>query len=430
MNIAVIGGGITGMTLAYRLVQQGHKAVVYERSARPGGLVGSFKIGSVWLEKYFHHIFLSDVSLRKLIVELDLDKDMFWKVTPMGFYGKGKIHPFDGALDLLRFSVLSPVDRIRFGAKVWLAGKNREGLSLDPKTAKEWVNESWGGGIYENFWGPLLQSKFSDAADSISAAWLWGRIYARANSRSGGKEKLGYLRGGFVRILEELGKAVEKKGGEVRTQQEVKLVQRSGGQWSVQTDSGNDTYEKVVFSIPSPLIPKICPELPEDEKRTHQLISYVSILCMPVVMNRSLSGIYWLNVGDRTIPFTGVIEHTNYVPMSDYGNKHVAYLFNYLPMNHPWMGETKEVMFARYEEGLRRIFPNYRRDQVEQIMIFRDTYANVIYEKDYLKKIPPLVSKTPGVYYANTAHIFPDDRNQNYSVELAERVLREMQTQR
>ena len=33
--------------------------------------------------------------------------------------------------------------------------------------------------------------------------------------------------------------------------------------------------------------------------------------------------------------FLAAVEHTNYMPASDYSGLHVLYLGNYLPMDHP-----------------------------------------------------------------------------------------------
>lgn len=423
---AVIGGGITGLSVAYFLAQRGYPVTLFERSSRLGGLVGSFKVGNVWLEKYFHHIFLSDTAVRKIVREVGLEREMVWRTTPMGFYGAGRICPFDGALDLLRFPVLPFLDRVRFGIHVWKTGKMHDGISLDSITAQEWVTNVWGGTIYQNFWGPLLKSKFGDAADQISAAWLWGRIYARANSRAGGKEELGYLKGGFIRYMEAMSDHVKRNGGIVRLHTEVKRVSRKEGAWSIETAEGEEKFDRVVVALPCPEILKVCPDLAPEEAIRFRNIKYQAILCMPVLMDRPLSKIYWMNVGDRSIPFTGVIEQTNFIPPSEYGGAHMTYLFNYLPPTHPWMDEAKQKVFERYEGGLRRIFPKYASEQVKQVMIFRDPYATPIYSVGYLKNMPPIKSSQDGLFFANTAHIFPNDRNMSFSVELAERVLKEL----
>ena len=427
MNAAIVGGGITGLSIAYLLSSKGDKVTLFEKSPRLGGLLGSFRIGNVWLEKYFHHIFLSDTSIRRVISEIGLEKDLFWKVTPMGFYTHGKIFPFDQPLDLLQFSALSFMDRLRFGFRIWKTGHMRHGIELDSITVKEWVERTWGGQIYEKFWLPLMQGKFGEAADQISAAWLWGRIYARSNSRRSGKEKLGYLRGGFVRIFEAMGEKAKSNGVILKLHSEVSEIGRTKeDKWKIISNHESSLFDVVILATPSPIAIDLCPQMPLDEKTAHSKIRYQGILCMPIIMTKPLSSIYWLNVGDRSIPFTGMIEQTNFIPNQDYGNQFVTYLFNYLPIDHPWMKESKKVVFERYEQGLKTIFPSYSRDQIHNIMIFRDQYATPIYDVEYLKKMPPMASSLKGLYYANTAHIFPHDRNMNFSIELAERVVKKI----
>ena len=41
-RVAIVGGGILGMTAAYRLAQAGVQVSVFERAPDLGGLVGSF----------------------------------------------------------------------------------------------------------------------------------------------------------------------------------------------------------------------------------------------------------------------------------------------------------------------------------------------------------------------------------------------------
>jgi protoporphyrinogen oxidase len=53
-------------------------------------------------------------------------------------------------------------------------------------------------------------------------------------------------------------------------------------------------------------------------------------LCPLLELDRSLSPYYWLNVGDRDMPFGGVIEQTNVLPPSTYGGRHVVDISSYV----------------------------------------------------------------------------------------------------
>ena len=65
-------------------------------------------------------------------------------------------------------------------------------------------------------------------------------------------------------------------------------------------------------------------------------LTYEAAAVVLLELDRPLSSIYWLNIADRDMPFTGVIEHTNFMPSSEYGGKHYVYLSKYLEPDHPY----------------------------------------------------------------------------------------------
>ncbi|MBI4300726.1 MAG: FAD-dependent oxidoreductase, partial [Chloroflexi bacterium] len=72
MHVGVIGGGLAGLSAAYDLAKSGHRVTVLEASPQLGGLVGTFKVGGERLEQFYHHIFMSDTEVVRLIEELGL----------------------------------------------------------------------------------------------------------------------------------------------------------------------------------------------------------------------------------------------------------------------------------------------------------------------------------------------------------------------
>ncbi len=50
--LVILGGGATGLVAAYLAARAGHSVVVLEGTAEPGGLLGTFPIGSTRLEHY------------------------------------------------------------------------------------------------------------------------------------------------------------------------------------------------------------------------------------------------------------------------------------------------------------------------------------------------------------------------------------------
>jgi protoporphyrinogen oxidase len=135
-----------------------------------------------------------------------------------------------------------------------------------------------------------------------------------------------------------------------------------------------------------------------------------------------LPDVYWLNINDRDLPFLALVEHTNFMPPADYGGLHLVYLGNYVPMDHPLFGQSDEAVLTSFVAGIRRIRPDLDPRWIKQHWVFRAPYAQPIVTTDYLDRLPPHRGPLPGVYLANMAHVYPQDRGQNYSLRLGERI--------
>lgn len=81
MKMAIIGGGITGLSAAYSLSKTGHSVTVFEKEPVLGGLASGFKEKN-WdwpLEKTYHHLFANDTSAFRLLAELGLSDKLITK---------------------------------------------------------------------------------------------------------------------------------------------------------------------------------------------------------------------------------------------------------------------------------------------------------------------------------------------------------------
>jgi phytoene dehydrogenase-like protein len=53
-NIAIIGSGFLGMTLAMRLADAGYRVTLFEGADQIGGLASAWEIGDVVWDKHYH----------------------------------------------------------------------------------------------------------------------------------------------------------------------------------------------------------------------------------------------------------------------------------------------------------------------------------------------------------------------------------------
>ena len=75
-TVAVIGGGITGLTAAYRLVRQGHSVRLFEQGRRLGGSIGTECTEGWLVERGPNSLLESDDALTQFIKELGLDREL------------------------------------------------------------------------------------------------------------------------------------------------------------------------------------------------------------------------------------------------------------------------------------------------------------------------------------------------------------------
>src|SRR6478735_8726304 len=97
----VVGGGMLGMTLAHRLAQQGQRVTLAEAAPQVGGLAAAWQLGDVIWDRHYHVTLLSDTSLRALLDEIGLEREMRWIETKTGFFSGGKFSPMSSPVEFL-----------------------------------------------------------------------------------------------------------------------------------------------------------------------------------------------------------------------------------------------------------------------------------------------------------------------------------------
>jgi protoporphyrinogen oxidase len=427
MNVIVVGGGVAGMAAAYRLMLQGHQVQIFEASPFLGGLVRTFEVGGNQLEAYYHHIFSTDTTIIRLIDELGLGDRLDWIESKIGYHIGGKTYDFTTPLDLARFSPLPFLDRVKLGLAAMYLRRRSQWSDFERITARDWWVKRVGRRSYETVWEPLLRGKFGAAAEDVCMAWHWSKIRLRFASRSGGplqKERLGYLRGSFGVYIEELERRLRAGGVEIRLSAPVRRILTAGNAASgVELASGEEVHgDAVIAAVPSSLFKKIAPPLTPDYERRLDAVRWQWALCMVVTLDRPLSHIYWMNIGDRDLPFLALVEHTNFVSAAQYGGNHILYISNYLEAEHPYFQMSEEDLWQLYLGGLRRIYPHFSEDWVRQRWLFKGPYAQPIITCNYREDLPPHRTPVPGLYLANMTQIYPEDRGQNYSIKMGEEV--------
>jgi len=430
-RVGVIGGGYAGLTAAYELQKQGYAVTVLEKYGTWGGQAATLPLLGTRIEYFYHHLFGSDTHILGLMEELGIGDRLRWIESKVGFFYDGQIYDFVTPFDLLRFKPLNLVNRVKLGLMYLYLQQVDDWQKLEQITARDWILRTMGQEIYDKVWGPLLRGKFGELADQVSMTWLWGKIKVRGSSRQGAtaKEKLAYPLGSFQIITQALVDRLEAGGADMRLNQEVigLTTAPDDGQrvTGVVTKKETIPFDAVLATVPGYAFLEIAPPTLDDAYAALlRSVRYQAAVVLLLASKQSLSRIYWMNIADRTMPYVAVIEHTNYVPPSEYQGRHLIYVSNYVERDDPRYSMKASELFDLYLPHLQRINPNFDEDWIEKKIVLRAEAGQPVITCNYSQRIPDHRTPFQGLYLANTLQIYPEDRGTNYSVRLGKTISR------
>lgn len=429
-NIAVVGGGIGGLVAAYWLAKAGARVTVYEASDQLGGLGTFFQYRNVFLERFYHCMLPSDRHLLGVLREIGLEEQIYWKETSFGFMRGGQLYGLNTPLELLQFSPLSMVDRIRVGL-TGLWGSICSARGLDDVTCVEWLSRLSGRRAFETFWKPMLQAKFGDRYHEVPALWFWTRFN---REKGGGKSECkGYIRGGYRRIIETLAASIEAYGGTIRLQTPLeKLDLTEGGRLIVRVSQDKpQIFDRVIFTAPIFSLRKAMAngQLANVVEKIDAGIDMQGVVNAIFMLRRGFTKHYWVAAIDEDIPFQGIVESTTLLEKSDTAGVHLVYLMNYVHRTDPRFHQSDSEILEAYTNGLKRLFPDLQDEDVIDRFVFRAPFVEPLYTTGYQQRKPPAVLLPGKLYLATIAQVYPDVTSWNGTVGLVRKMIDELRSE-
>jgi NADPH-dependent glutamate synthase beta subunit-like oxidoreductase/ferredoxin len=182
-KIAVVGGGVSGLSVAWQLWIKGHEPVIYEMRERLGGKMTSIIPGSRIpddvvehelnrLSEQITHVHLNHPLREKEFLRLKGTYDFI--VIAIGAQ-KPRMIPVPGnkrAITALDFLRLSKINKVQVGEKVVVIGAGNVGCDAAAEAARLGAKEITLIDIQE----PASYGKERQAAEAIGARFLWPRV--------------------------------------------------------------------------------------------------------------------------------------------------------------------------------------------------------------------------------------------------------------
>ena len=265
-RIVVVGGGLAGLTCAYRLKQAGYRADLYEASDRIGGRCwtrrGDFAEGQI-AEHGGELIDQGHTQTRQLAQELGLDLDNLLSAEQNGaepfYYFDGAPYSFAQATDDLKqiWQQLHK-DVSAAGFPTLYTQSTQRGRELDAMSVADWIQAYVPGGAKSKL-GQLLDVAYNieygaetNVQSSLNMLYLLGfvgpgqlRIFGESNEKY-------HVRGGNDQIPARLAAAL---AGQVKTGSELVAIRRNAdGSYRLTFHSGSGTStvtaDRVVLALP------------------------------------------------------------------------------------------------------------------------------------------------------------------------------------
>jgi protoporphyrinogen oxidase len=421
-SVGIVGGGILGMTAALRLAQAGARPVLYERAPDLGGLVGSFDFDGHPADRFYHVILPTDDRVIGLATELGLGDAFRFRPTGVGFYDDGRLFSMNSLREFLTFPLLPFHDRLRLGAFVARCQLKKTYEDLDDVLLEEWLLCLCGKRIVERLWRPLLDSKFDGQFDDLPATYLWARTRRMSKTRdSAGREVMGWLEGGYQKLIDALEHRIRALGGEVHAGTAVeRIVGGANGATGIVVDGRLRSFDHVLCTLAPPQARRLLDRGLADAVGDDRC-RYLGVVCLLLRTSRSVSPYYTLNITDRRVPLTTVVETTHVVDPA-YAGGSLLYATKYVDPGHSDLDAPLAEIETRYLRHTRSIFPHLRDTEILATRVQRARVVEPVHLLGGAKRLPDLFP-VPGLALASTAHVYPETVNGQAVIGVADRVV-------
>jgi protoporphyrinogen oxidase len=378
----ILGGGLTGISLAYHLKD---KYQIIEREARLGGLCRTDVIKGFHFDKTGHWLHLNKRYTKSLVKRL-LGKDILTVERKSRIYSKGVYtsYPFQAHTFGL------PPEVVKECLLGYLEAKFGEGASREePDNFEEWINHHFGRGIARHFMIPYNKKLFGIHPKNITSIWC-NRFVPKptleevvSGAVGAHEKKMGYNVNFFYPRsggIETLVKAFSAGLSNINLNTSPRKIEYRK-KYLILSNGEKKYYQKMVSTIPLPELLRIMPSLPIRVKESAKKLKFSSVLYFNLGLNHRVRHDYhWLYFPEEKYPYYRIGFYSNVTPsLAPHGKSSLYVEISYRDL------VSAEMLIPRVYKGLKEkgIIRSIKDVSVKDIRNIK--YAYVIFDKNYYK---------------------------------------------
>ncbi len=317
MKTAILGGGLSGLTLARFLHERGEDPVVLEAEPSFGGLCRSRQEGGFCFDTGGSHIIFSrdEEVLGFMLSVLGENRAVRKRNTRIFYKGRFVKYPFENGLSAL------PKEDLYFCLHEYIKTliASEKGERSPVKTFQDWIYATFGKGIAECYLLPYNRKIWNYPPAQMSAHWVEGRVPRPPVEdiiRSAiGIETEGYTHqavfsypqeGGIEALVRAIALPVTDR---VTCGFRVSSIRTCGEGWEISDGTRTICADRLISTIPlQHLIPAL-EGVPEQVREAVGSLRYNSVCSVFIGVKGKVPGISWLYVPD---PGIGLLNRVSF----------------------------------------------------------------------------------------------------------------------